>query len=149
MKTKWFPVIVICACLLGMTGGAAPGFAQGPDTDIEVAPQGVVGIGFTYQGQLKQGGAPFTGVCDFQFTLWNDLNAGAQVTGSVSKTNVAVNRGVFTAPDIRFGMTTSNPYHQSFSGAARWLQIAVRCPRAAGPTRPCCPARSYRPPPMR
>lgn len=132
MKTKWFPVIVICACLLGMTGGAAPGFAQGPDTDIEVAPQGVVGIGFTYQGQLKQGGAPFTGVCDFQFTLWNDLNAGAQVTGSVSKTNVAVNRGVFTAPDIRFDLTTYGGYFQSFSGEARWLQIAVRCPAGSG-----------------
>ena len=116
-----------------MMGNApVPGLAQGTDTQIDVGPQSVVGTGFTYQGQLKQGSAPFSGNCDFQFTLWNDPTAGTQVTGAVSKPNVAVNRGVFTVPDIRFGMTTSSPYYQSFSGAARWLQIAVRCPAGSG-----------------
>jgi hypothetical protein len=54
-----------------------------------------------------------------------------QVTGAVSKPNVAVSRGVFTVPDISFGVSSS-PMYYSFSGAARWLQIAVRCPAGSG-----------------
>ena len=132
MKTKWSLAVLLCICLLSMVGNApVPGLAQGPDTQIDVGPQSVVGTGFTYQGQLKQSSAPFSGNCDFQFTLWDDPTAGAQVTGAVSKPNMAVNRGVFTVPDISFGIS-SNPLYQSFSGAARWLQIAVRCPAGGG-----------------
>ena len=29
------------------------------------------GTAFTYQGQLKQAGTPFTGPADFEFSLWN------------------------------------------------------------------------------
>ena len=133
MKTKWSLAVLVCICILSMMGNApVPGLAQGTDTQIDVGPQSVVGTGFTYQGQLKQGSAPFSGNCDFQFTLWDSPTAGTQVTGAVSKPNVAVSRGVFTVPDIRFGMMTSSPYYQSFSGAARWLQIAVRCPAGSG-----------------
>ena len=132
MKTKWSLAVFLCICVLSMVGNApVPGLAQGPDTQIDAGPQSIVGTGFTYQGQLKQSGATFSGNCDFQFTLWDDPTAGAQVTGAVSKPNMAVNRGVFTVPDISFGIS-SNPFYQSFSGAARWLQIAVRCPAGSG-----------------
>ncbi len=132
MKTKWFLVVLVCTCLLSvMGGGVVPALAQGPDTPIGAGPQSVVGAGFTYQGQLKQGSAPFSGNCDFQFTLWDNATAGSQVTTAVSKLNVAVSRGVFTAPDISFGVS-SNPAYQSFSGEARWLQIAARCPAGSG-----------------
>ena len=132
MKTKWFLVVLVCACLLSMMGSAAvPALAQGPDGQIEAGPQSAVGNGFTYQGQLKQAGTPFSGNCDFQFTLWDSLTAGAQVTGGVTKTNVAVSRAVFTVPDISFGIS-SNPAYLSFNGDARWLQIAVRCPAGSG-----------------
>ena len=151
MKTKWSFAVLVCICLLSMMGNApVPGLAQGTDTQIDVGPQSVVGTGFTYQGQLKQSSAPFSGNCDFQFTLWDAPTAGTQVTGAVSKPNVAVSRGVFTVPDIRFGMMTSNPYYQSFSGAARWLQIAVRCPAGSGSLYdPAAPSGADRPPPMR
>jgi outer membrane lipoprotein-sorting protein len=132
MKTMWFLVAIVSACLLSVSGSmAVPTFAQGPDTPVEAGPQAIVGAGFTYQGQIKQGGAPFSGNCDFQFTLWDSLTAGAQVAGAVTKTNVAVSRGVFTAPDISFGVST-NPMYLSFSGDARWLQIAARCPAGSG-----------------
>jgi hypothetical protein len=95
-------------------------FAQGADdAQAGVGPQGVVGARFTYQGQLKQDGAPFnSGSCDFQFTSGDSLTAGAQVTGAVSKLNVVVSRGVFTVPDISFGVSSS-PAYLSFSGEAR------------------------------
>jgi hypothetical protein len=133
MKTKWSFAVLVCICLLSMMGNApVPGLAQGTDTQIDVGPQSVVGTGFTYQGQLKQSGAFFSGNCDFQFTLWDDPTAGSQVAGAVSKTNVAVSRGIFTVPDISFGVSSSNPMYYAFSGAARWLQIAVRCPSGGG-----------------
>ena len=132
MKTKWSLAVLVCICLLSMMGNApVPGLAQGPDTQIDVGPQGVVGTGFTYQGQLKQSGAPFSGKCDFQFTLWDDATAGSQVTDAVSKTNVAVSRGVFTVPDIDLGLDALTHYNP-FNGDARWLQIAVRCPTGSG-----------------
>ncbi len=34
-------------------------------------PNQPVGTIFTYQGQLKVNGAPYTGNCDMQFALWN------------------------------------------------------------------------------
>ena len=118
MKTKWSLAVLVCICMLSMIGNApVPGLAQGPDTQIDVGPQSVVSTGFTYQGQLKQSSAPFSGNCDFQFTLWDAPTAGTQVTGAVSKPNVAVSRGVFTVPDISFGVS-SNPMYYSFSGAA-------------------------------
>ena len=134
MKTKWSFAVLVCICLLSMMGNVpVPGLAQGTDTQIDVGPQSVVGTGFTYQGQLKQSTAPFSGNCDFQFTLWDAPTAGSQVTDGVSKPNVAVNRGVFTVADISFGRTicprcTTTPS----TVQARWLQIAVRCPAGSG-----------------
>jgi hypothetical protein len=134
MKTKWSFAVLVCICLLSMMGNApVPGLAQGTDTQIDVGPQSVVGTGFTYQGQLKQSSAPFSGNCDFQFTLWNDATAGSQVTDGVSKPNVAVNRGLFTVADISFGPDNlSEMHYNAFNGQARWLQIAVRCPAGSG-----------------
>ncbi len=36
---------------------------------LDAAP---LGPAFGYQAQIKQGGVPLNGTCDFQFSLWND-----------------------------------------------------------------------------
>jgi len=73
---------------------------------------------FTYQGQLKQGGAPFDGTADFQFSLWDAATGGAQIGTTVQVNAVNVASGLF-AVNLDFGAA-------AFSGDARWLQLAVR-----------------------
>lgn len=80
---------------------------------------------FTYQGQLKQSGAPVDGVVDLRFWLYDgpDPRFGILVAGPVNVTNVAVANGLFSAK-IDFGAA-------AFSGD-RWLQIAVASPAGSG-----------------
>lgn len=99
----------------------APGtaFAQGE------AMQGAVQTLFTYQGRLQQGGAPFNGSCDFQFSLWDALAGGAQQGSTLGINGVAVVEGLF-AVQLDFG--------DQFRGDERWLATAVRCPGDANYT---------------
>lgn len=80
-----------------------------------------VGTGFTYQGYLEQSGAPATGVYDIRFTLYDD--AGVLVAGPICRDNVSVTDGLFTV-EIDFG--------SQFSGAARYIELAVRAGGAVG-----------------
>src|SRR5215470_4862653 len=80
-------------------------------------------VPFTYQGQLKQGGAPTNGNCDFQFALFDALTDGNPVppgSSPLSINNVPVSNGLFT---VRLGFDVS-----TFNGADRYLEIDVRCP---------------------
>ena len=79
---------------------------------------------FTYQGQLKQGGVPFGGTADFQFSLWDAATGGAQIGALVPVNAVHVANGLF-AVNLDFGAA-------AFSGNARWLQLAVRSPAGGG-----------------
>lgn len=90
-----------------------------------------LGTAFTYQGQLKQDGAPVTGSCDFQFGLWTAQGGGSQVGGTYSPTAVTVVNGLFEV-QIEFGAA-------SFPGEARWLEVAVRCPTGVGGFTPLPP----------
>ena len=78
---------------------------------------GTLGTDFTYQGRLKQTGAPVTGDYDLEFRLYGDPDAGAQVGTAVTLTDHPVANGLFTAP-LDFGAG-------AFDGSARWLQIVV------------------------
>ena len=78
---------------------------------------------FTYQGRLAAGGMTANGACDFQFALFDDPSAGTQLSTTQAVTT-AVAAGVFTA-ELDFGAA-------AFTGADRWLQIAVRCPTGSG-----------------
>ncbi|MGQ9854807.1 MAG: hypothetical protein ACUVTG_15580, partial [Candidatus Oleimicrobiaceae bacterium] len=129
MKSKrTFISMLLLFCLLALAVG--PGQAQGPEPpgqgtepQGEVGIQAVVGTAFTYQGQLKKGGNPVNGNCDLQFSLWNAASGGTQVGTTQTKTNVSVSNGLFT---------TSLDFGSAFTGDARWLEIAVRCPTGSG-----------------
>lgn len=69
---------------------------------------------FTYQGQLKQQGQPFTGTVDLQFRLWNDAVAGSEVAPPVSRGAVPVQRGVFTV-ELDFGSVFGIEQH--------WIEV--------------------------
>ncbi len=60
MKIKLVPFLITIAALLfvSTSGLAAPG-------------AGTLGTAFTYQGRLDRAGQPFTGTCDFHFSLWD------------------------------------------------------------------------------
>jgi hypothetical protein len=73
---------------------------------------------FTYQGRLTDGGIPASGVYDLQFRLFDAFVSGNQVGSTVIRDDVAVSNGIFTV-SIDFG-------GESFPGANRWLEIAVR-----------------------
>ncbi len=81
-----------------------------------------VGSQFTYQGQLKKDGRPFSATCTMAFRLYDDATAG-NLRGAIT-TTVAIADGLFTVP-LDFG-----PY--AFRGSARWLEIAVACPGDPG-----------------
>ena len=78
---------------------------------------GTLGTEFTYQGRLKQTGAPVTGDYDLEFRLYDDPDAGTQVGLTQTLTDHPLANGLFTAP-LDFGA-------DAFTGDARWLQIVV------------------------
>jgi hypothetical protein len=118
--------LMLAVLLLAMVAGL--GQAQGPEgaaVSDTAAPQAPVGDTFTYQGQLKQNGAPVNGTCDFQFSLWDSLAGVTQVGSTQALNNVSVTNGHFT---VQLGSFAWN----AFTGSARWLGIAVRCPAGGG-----------------
>jgi hypothetical protein len=88
-----------------------------------VGPQALAGTGFTYQGQLKNANGLVTGVCDFQFSLWDAASAGAQVGGTQSIAAVSVSGGLFTVQLNEAGQFGAS----AFNGQGRWVQVAVKC----------------------
>ena len=81
-----------------------------------------LGTAFTYQGKLTDEGQPANGAYDLLFALTSADAPGAQVGGTLTNDSVWVTNGLFTT-QLDFGQA-------AFSGAARWLDIAVR--RTAG-----------------
>ena len=86
-------------------------------------PQALTGTGFTYQGQLKNASGFVTGVCDFQFSLWDAVSAGTQLGATHSLAGVSVSNGLFTVP-----LNDANQFGaNAFNGLGRWLQVDVKC----------------------
>ncbi len=86
---------------------------------------------FTYQGRLKSAGNPYTGLCDFEFGLWDAETLGTQVGTTLTRPNVGLAEGYFTVI-LDWG-------GDRFQGEARWLDIAVRCPAGGGTYTPLAP----------
>lgn len=99
---------------------------------------------FTYQGRLNVSAAPYTGTCDFSFTLWDAVGSGSPPTGGsqvgspVVASAVSVTAGLFTTT-IDFGVS-------AFPAQDRWLQVAVGCPSGMATT-PLAPRQQVTPEP--
>ena len=73
---------------------------------------------FNYQGRLTDGGNPANGSFQMQFKLFDALSGGSQIGSTLNDVAVTVTSGTFSAR-LDFGAPP-------FSGANRWLEIAVR-----------------------
>ncbi len=91
--------ILAAACVSGYLSGAVP--AQ------------PLGTAFTYQGELRNGGTPATGLYDLRFRLYDALTGGTQVGSTLCADNVNV-------ADGRFRLNwTSGPSSPGSSGSSR------------------------------
>ncbi|GAB4406571.1 MAG: hypothetical protein Kow00123_19230 [Anaerolineales bacterium] len=120
MRRRWAILgCVVAVLVLGVAVGLTQ--AQGPTSPGgRVSVQAPVGTAFTYQGQLRKDGSPYSGTCDFRFGLYDAATGGAQVGTTQARSAVAVSSGLFLIPDLDFGAG-------AFQGDARWLEVAVRC----------------------
>ena len=89
-----------------------------------------VGTAFTYQGQLKQSGAPANGSYDFEFRLFDLAESGVQQGPLDPKSDVAVENGLITV-NLDFGSV--------FDGNQRWLEVRVRDGASTGAFTPLTP----------
>ena len=137
MKVKLSLIFGLAAILLLATIGLTQ--AQGTRPLVNATSLSALGTGFTYQGQLKKDGQALNGTCDFRFILYDAEVGGSQIGPIKTKTGVSVTDGLFTV-NLDFG---SN----AFTGAARWLDIAVRCPAGSGTYSALTPRQALTPAP--
>ncbi|MBP1468108.1 hypothetical protein EYB53_020510 [Candidatus Chloroploca sp. M-50] len=116
-------VVVVAIFAIFFSGfGIAASRVQGT-----VSTADAIGSSFTYRGQLQSADGPVSTTCDFQFELWDAESDGAQIGATQSINSVAVQEGLFAV--TLNGGGEFGP--DAFSGAARWLEISVRCPQDA------------------
>ena len=109
MKTRLIPIFLCMLSILLLTNTSMAAPAAEP-----------LGTAFTYQGRLDRSGEPYTGSCDFQFSLWDAGTEGLQIGSTLAQAGQAVSDGLFTTK-LDFGVGT-------FNGDARWLEVSVQCP---------------------
>jgi hypothetical protein len=122
-RSVFATVFVLVVLLAGNGSGPAAAQAYGPQ-----APGAAAGSSFTYQGELRQGGAPITAICNFKFSLWDQPGSGGSFGVPQTKSGVSVAAGRFTVllnDGGEFGP-------DAFNGEARYLHIEVQCPPDAG-----------------
>jgi len=107
------------SAILSSTGTPVRQMEPIPDANSNRAV--AVGMGFTYQGSLDDGGVPANGEYDIQFTLTDEI--GTVMAGPICMENVMVIEGLFTV-ELDFG--------DQFNGDARELEMAVRPGGALG-----------------
>ena len=97
------------------------------------------GTAFTYQGRLSDGGSPAQGNYDFWFKLYDDPNAGHNLS-TVALTTQAVSNGLFTVP-LDFGPG-------ALAGGSRWLEVWVHTNDPAAPDVVLTPRQAITPAPL-
>jgi hypothetical protein len=78
--------LALAAALGGLATASPAARAQGQTAAGPADFDAVIGAAFTYQGRLAQSGVPVTGICGFQFTLWD---APAEAVKSAEQTTWA------------------------------------------------------------
>lgn len=127
MNRKLYISLLVVSILLLASPGAT---AQPP---VPLVPQALLGTGFTFQGQLKNISGQAPSGCDMQFSLWDAAGSGVPPTGGAQigltqTLSVTVTDGLFTVV-----LNSGNEFGSgAFTGEARWLQVAVRCPKGSG-----------------
>jgi hypothetical protein len=81
---------------------------------------------FTYQGQLKRGGAPVNDVCELTFRLFDAAIDGNQVGLDVVVADSSIVNGLLQV-DLDFGAG-------GFDGGDRWLGVSLLCAGDVTPT---------------
>ncbi len=76
------------------------------------------GTAFTYQGRLNEGENPTSGTYDLRFTIYDAVVSGSVVAGPLTNSATLVSNGLLTVT-LDFGAGV-------FTGADRWLEVAVR-----------------------
>ena len=71
----------------------------------------------TYQGQLRSSGAPYTGIVDLEFRLFDQRSAGSQVGPTEVCLNCPIDEGLFQV-ELDFGPS-------AFDSGQRWLEVRV------------------------
>lgn len=94
--------IKIAVALVLLVAGANLAFAQTTE--------------FAYQGRLVDGTLPANASYDFELRLF-DVETGGTALGTLTRLGIPVSNGIFTVR-LDFGV--------QFTGASRWLEIAVR-----------------------
>jgi hypothetical protein len=104
---------------LALTLGA--GLAQEPEGEPEqLAPisiEGTVASKFSYQGMLREHGAPVNGTRDMTFRLYSNSSCSTTVSGPISKWDVDVSNGFFSV-ELAFS-------HSHFNGQELWMDVRV------------------------
>lgn len=86
---------------------------------LGLMPRGLAqGTAFTYQGQLTRAGQPASGNYDLRAIVYDAEVGGSQIGPVITNLAVAVTSGFFTT-SLDFGPGI-------FTGAPRWLELAVR-----------------------
>lgn len=112
-----FTLALVLVAALGF--GVLRATSQTEGIPPERIPQAAnVGTAFTYQGHLNDDGSPANGSYDFQFSLYDDPDAGLQIGLTQTITNVMVTNGLFSS-SVDFG-------ESMFIDDARFLAIDVR-----------------------
>lgn len=84
---------------------------------VGVTPVSAQTTAFTYQGRLEAAGSPVSGIYDLRFAIYDSAGGGGQQGNALTNVATPVSNGQFTVT-LDFG--------NQFSGADRWLEIAVR-----------------------
>ena len=79
-----------------------------------------LGTGFTYQGQLKENGQPYSGSANLVFRLF-DASSGGNLLGTQTLNGVNVSAGLLTVLLNASGEFGGN----AFNGGSRWLEVTA------------------------